>query len=236
MKPTPEDKQWLRDYLYEALSYRETFDEVYDHILLALQHELRQEFFESTVYKIIDEDFGGSINMLNMEVDCEDATRKEANAQYWQTFYSWVMFPKVFFILIVIGATSFIRIKSLMAALIMISIVILIGLVPLITVAIRKLTVRFVHHDKKKSIRDSAFKWLAYWYIIIGIVIINPLVQFIDFCLWHLFKYPSAVVYQQSLVKHLLNSFFFAVAIIHMLTLIELFRDEYKTKMIKAKH
>lgn len=236
MTPTSEEKQWLRDYLYEALSYRETFDEVYDHILLALEHASAQPFFESTVYKIIDEDFGGSINMLNMEVECERTTRKEVNAQYWQTFFSWAKPPRVIFILLVIGATYFIRVKTLTGAVIMLVVMLLIGLVPLITVAVRKLTVRFVNHDKKTSIRDSAFKWLAYWYIIISIFAGRTITRIIDFCLRHLFKYPSADVYQNSFPNHLLSSVFFAIAIIHMLTLIELFRDEYKTKMIKANH
>jgi hypothetical protein len=52
MKPTEQEKQWLKEYLYQALTYRETFDEVYDHILLALEHKEAQLFLRVPFTKL----------------------------------------------------------------------------------------------------------------------------------------------------------------------------------------
>lgn len=230
MTPTLEEKLWLRDYLYQALSYRETFDEVYDHILLALENRSAQPYFESTVYKIIDEDFGGSINMLNMEVECQRTIEKELQTQYWQTYFSWLKLPHAAYLLIIGSALFF---SSSFNNLIFDLILVVIACLPLVLIVVRKISIRLIFHDKKTSIRDSAFKWLVYWYIIIRILIINPVARLLSFVLRHLFNYSTAA-WVHSMPARFLGTFFFMITVIHILTLFELYREEFKTEMIKA--
>lgn len=97
MKPTEQEKQWLQDYLYQSLSYRETYSEVYDHILLALEDRPAREFFASTVNDIIEEDFGGSINMLNMEVECTYTVKEDIISQYRNNINRWFKFPLIIY-------------------------------------------------------------------------------------------------------------------------------------------
>ena len=46
MTPTNQQQQWLKDYLRAVLTYRETYEEVYDHVLLALEDKSKDDFFE----------------------------------------------------------------------------------------------------------------------------------------------------------------------------------------------
>ena len=39
MKPSQQQQQWLKEYLYQVIKYRETYLEVYDHVLTALEND-----------------------------------------------------------------------------------------------------------------------------------------------------------------------------------------------------
>jgi hypothetical protein len=89
MKPNQKQKLWLQSYLGAVLKYRETYEEVYDHVLLALENRHQEKFFEGTVNAIINEDFGGVNGLFAMERNCENAMVK----QYWRLFSSYLKLP-----------------------------------------------------------------------------------------------------------------------------------------------
>lgn len=234
MIPTSEEKQWLKDYLYQALTYRETFDEVYDHILLALEHKEAQPFFESTVYQIIDEDFGGSINMLNMEVDCKGTTNREVKVQYWLMVASWFKRPLIAYTVMIFGLMFFaislnIRVIKIGIALFALLVVIVL---PIILISVRSFKMGRVYGDTKESIRDSAFRWLIYGFFLTSLVVIRPVFKLMNFIVMHVFHYPSAKALENSIPGHILATISFMIFIIHFLSLVKLYREEFKTQMI----
>lgn len=46
MRPSQQQKLWLQDYLRQVLTYRETYEEVYDHVLVALEDKPEQQFLK----------------------------------------------------------------------------------------------------------------------------------------------------------------------------------------------
>ena len=58
MKLSAEQKIELRIYIFNQQKYRETFNEVYDHLINALA-DSAEPFSVEQVAKIINEDFGG---------------------------------------------------------------------------------------------------------------------------------------------------------------------------------
>ncbi|MFD2866016.1 hypothetical protein [Mucilaginibacter antarcticus] len=46
---TAAEKLWLKDYLYQIMEYRETYEEVYDHMVLAVAEAPEEKHFESVV-------------------------------------------------------------------------------------------------------------------------------------------------------------------------------------------
>jgi hypothetical protein len=89
MKSTQIERQWLKDYLNQVMEYRETFEEVYDHILLSLNHEPEEQHFETAVSNIIERDFGGYNGLLAHEMQCRYAAEETAKAQHWSYFKQW---------------------------------------------------------------------------------------------------------------------------------------------------
>lgn len=234
MTPTPEEKQWLRDYLYQALTYRETFDEVYDHILVALEHKEAQPFFETTVYQIIDEDFGGSINMLNMEVECQITTSSEVKSQYWNIMASWFTSPLIAYTIAIFSVLFFaISLNNFKVSIAIAVASFLIGVVlPIVLISIRSFKIGRTYGDTKESIRDRAFRWLIYGFFLVNMFVLSPIFKFLNFIVMHTFHYQSAKAYGSSIPGHILATIGLIIVILHFLSLVKLYRDEFKTQMI----
>jgi hypothetical protein len=234
MEPTEQAKQWLKEYLYQALTYRETFDEVYDHMLLALEHQEAPPSSESTVYQIIDEDFGGSVDMLNMEVDCKDTTNREVKLQYWYMVASWFKRPLIAYTVMIFGLMFFaisLNIKVIKIGIALFGLLVVIVL-PIILISVRSFKMGRVYGDTKESIRDSAFRWLIYGFFLTSLVIIRPVFKFLNSIVMHIFHYQSNKVLENSIPGHILATISFMIFIIHFLSLVKLYRDEFKTQMI----
>lgn len=58
MKPTLQQGEILKKYLREALLYRETYEEVYDHVLTSLAQKSEESSFQNAVNEILNDDFG----------------------------------------------------------------------------------------------------------------------------------------------------------------------------------
>ncbi|MDN3586404.1 hypothetical protein QWY86_07005 [Pedobacter aquatilis] len=77
MKLNVAEKQVLRDYIFNEPKYRETYNELYDHLINALS-DSDELFSIELVAKIINEDFGGFINIRNRE----EAYQKQLHKKY----------------------------------------------------------------------------------------------------------------------------------------------------------
>jgi len=71
MTPDARQDELLKRYLRKVFFYRETYEEVYDHMLSALQVQPAGIPFEAAVNNIICNDFGGHNNLLVMERNCK---------------------------------------------------------------------------------------------------------------------------------------------------------------------
>ena len=89
MELTEEQKAEIRDYIVDVPRYRETYDELYDHILNALQ-ELPGSYHLNEVIAIINQDFGSfSEIVIQEEIYQKTLTRKYIKmfrTEMWNTF------------------------------------------------------------------------------------------------------------------------------------------------------
>ncbi len=93
MKPTSEQKQWLKDYLHKVMTYRETYEEVYDHMLLSIENHPAKEYFATVVVDIVENDFGGIDGLAELEENCRQAVEANTWAQYRLDFNRWFTSP-----------------------------------------------------------------------------------------------------------------------------------------------
>jgi hypothetical protein len=101
MKATEQQLEFLRDYLQKSLIYRETYDELYDHILSAIEYQKEDTSFEDAINNIIKSDFGGHQNLLKIEKATKEALVKETINTYLKYFLYYFRLPGLFYTLII---------------------------------------------------------------------------------------------------------------------------------------
>jgi hypothetical protein len=95
MKLTEQEDQLLKQYLSKILKYRETYDELYDHIVTALSHKTTIISFEQSVYDIITDDFGGYDNLIKLEKASKKMAVKDTIGLFLIYFTGYFKFPKL---------------------------------------------------------------------------------------------------------------------------------------------
>ena len=234
MIPTINEKQWLQDYLFKSLRYRETYNEIYDHILTALEHEPAAEFFETTVYNVIEKEFGGSSNMLYMEVESKRLINGEVKTQYRRKFADWFKLPLVAYTLI-IAAVNFYFWGSKNSVLAVMGLIFFIA--PLILMLLRRVIARFKYCSNKASIRDGAFDWLVYRYSLLRVFLLWPVLKLI----LYVFKTVSKTAFHLwdndlliNLTFRSIETSIFMLIIINNLVIIQMYIHELKTQKAVA--
>jgi hypothetical protein len=174
--------------------------------------------------------------MLNMEIDCKAATDREVKMQYWRTVGSWFTRPLFIYTTVICALLFFaISLNNFIITIVIIGIGFLVGTVlPLLLIFARRFKIGRIYGDPKESIRDSGFKWLIYGYFLVSWLILRPIFKFLNFLFMHTFHYSSTKTYGVSIIGHTMATISFMIVIIHFLTLVKLYRDEFKTQMVKA--
>jgi len=97
MKLTEEEDQLLKQYLLKILKYRETYDELYDHIITALSHKTTITSFEETIADILTDDFGGYDNLTKLEKAYKKVAVRDTVRLFLIYFIGYFKFPKLLF-------------------------------------------------------------------------------------------------------------------------------------------
>lgn len=108
MKPTLQQEKILKSYLADILKYRETIDEVYDHVLSAVEEKPENISFQDAVNQILNDDFKGGKGLVKMEKQhLRDATW-EGFVQIVRYIKSDFKFPNVLYTTGLFGAIYYI--------------------------------------------------------------------------------------------------------------------------------
>ena len=162
MKPSLQQEENLRTYLRKELRYRETYEEVYDHILTALEQKPDNVPFQDLVNQIIKDDFGGGKGLLEMEKRCHQMVTDEMVGLQLNYFKSNFKFPNLVYTLILF-LTIYLVVPQISHASFIITFLNFAGLiVPGIVILIRHFNVKYFTLDIKKSVKDSIIRKIAY--------------------------------------------------------------------------
>ena len=164
MKLTLQQEENLKTYLRKELSYRETYEEVYDHILTALEQKPKEIPFQDSINQIISNDFGGGKGLVEMEKKCYQLVEDEANSQQWNYFKSNFRFPNLIYTLILFLTFCFIVSKFTIAPFIILFLIFIGILIPIIFMLIRYYFIGYFTLDTKKSIKDKIMWKIALKY------------------------------------------------------------------------
>lgn len=155
MKPDARQNEVLKQYLRKVFLYRETYEEVYDHMVSALQSQPDNTSFETAVNQIICEDFGGHDRLINLERDCKKAMERDLRKRQLNYFLSFFKFPTV----LLVAGFAVILYQILNGALLSNHTIRWLfwgmTLLPYFAVPLRYYFTGYVFGDTKRSIRDS---------------------------------------------------------------------------------
>ncbi|WP_345953185.1 hypothetical protein [Mucilaginibacter sp. PAMB04168] len=105
MKMTVAQQENIREVLWNRLKYRETFDELYDHILTAIEEDEDDTPPHLIADTIIKQEFGGWDNIKELEKGREKNVQSQFRNALWVEVKSYFRVPFIAFTLLV--AVSF---------------------------------------------------------------------------------------------------------------------------------
>ncbi|SDD63757.1 hypothetical protein SAMN05216464_102139 [Mucilaginibacter pineti] len=233
MKPSVSQDKQLKDYLRKALKYRETYEEVYDHTLNALNEMALNELpFQDSINRIIANDFGGPRGLATMERSHEKSFYNVTIKKQWQYFKQWFKFP---LLPVTIGLCILIHVLSTAIPAVISLLLLFAGVVfPVLLTNIRYFKAGLVLGNTMKSIRDYPFRRVAFLplnVVYLQIASSALIYVFQDFLHLHLNSITIVPGYQfMSLqVSQVACSLMFTLIILHELCLYKLYKEELKT-------
>ncbi len=105
---TTAQQQNIREVLWYRTKYRETFNEVYDHILTSIEHQPDHDKAPHQMAKmIIDVEFGGWDGLKELEKQRERDLRTSLWKSLWTEFRRYFKLPLLVFTLLLSGCAFF---------------------------------------------------------------------------------------------------------------------------------
>lgn len=209
------------------LDYRETYEEVYDHILTALEQKSQELAFQEAVNQIINDDFGGGKGLVKMEKKCCKSVSDEVLAQQWKYLKSNFEFPNIAFTTMLI-LIVFLSIKYIPFSPYIITVLFAFAiLIPNTFMLIRYYCIGYFTKDTKISIKDQIIWKIAarLWSLF------NP--GFIAFSVRYSKDNKGFVLNSWVFEHNLIVSIVAICLILYVLSFIKLSREEFKIYMIK---
>jgi len=161
MKPTLQQTRLLKKYLRDTLNYRETYEEIYDHILTALEHNAAYPSFEEAVNNIIKNDFGGLKGLVKIEKQHYSAVVNEVIKQQWHNFITNFKFPEIVYSLLLFCCIYYGMLQFTMQSYAMVGLFFAIVMMPGVFVLARYFKIGYAIKDTKKSIKDKILGQVA---------------------------------------------------------------------------
>jgi len=214
MKPTAQQIKTLQDYLNQTLIYREAYEEIYDHILTALEHQPDDIPYQEAINNIIRNDFGDPKNLLKVEKSIKAALVNEAIRRYFAYLKSYFAFPGLLYTLISTLLSYYFFSNARLGSISIFWIFAVVLIAPSIIWLMRLYNTGYLLDTTRKSAKDKLFETFT------GLPVRVLLVPFA------IFKLTD---YKLQSDNYYLIAMFFMIGVIYNLALYQLYKDEFKT-------
>lgn len=218
MKPTEQQLMVLQNYLHKTLTYRETYEEIYDHILSAVEYQPDNISFEDAINKVISNDFGDPKNLLKIEKANKDALVKETINTYMKYFWYYFKLPGLLYTLGIALLSYYFFSQMKFEPTAVVGLFALVVLYPALIWGLRLYYTGYTLNTTQKSAKDKLFENLAGLptrICLIPLMVIN----LSDYKLWDNNNY------------YLITAFF-VIGVFYNVALYKLYRSEFKAKAI----
>lgn len=103
MKLRQDQKQLLEKYISNVVLYKETYEEIYDHVLTALEGRDGIENLQRRTHQLIDDDFGGYAGIAKLESQRRDMIRADLRSTYLHHVKVNLQNPLIILLLMILG-------------------------------------------------------------------------------------------------------------------------------------
>lgn len=213
MKITALQIKALQDYLHETLVYREAYEEIYDHILTALEHQPDNMTYQDAINNIIRNDFGDPKNLLKVERGIKEALVNEAVGKFLVYLRSYFLFPAIFYTIMGALVSYYCFSNSAFGPDVILWIFALLVSAPAVIWLLRLYNTGYILDTTRKSAKDKLFENFTGLPIRVGII---PMVfvSLSNYKLWQDNNYYFITL-------------FFIMGVLYNLALYQLYRDEF---------
>ncbi len=102
---TQAQQESIREVLWHNLKFKETFDELYDHILTSIEHtETSEKPPHEIAADIIKNEFGGWEKLKELEVSRQKKIQAQLRGKLWKLMKGYFRFPLIVFTLLASGS------------------------------------------------------------------------------------------------------------------------------------
>lgn len=161
MKISPEQDSKLRKYLRDTMRYRETYEEVYDHLITALENRPFTGTLEEAVNQILREDFGGYDNLRKMEDDAKNAAVRNGINKYLGFYLEYFKWPRLFYTICYAAVIYWCFGHAPLIPVVLEAVVAIMFITPGVLSLMRFYKIGYRFGDTKKSVRDTVFVKIA---------------------------------------------------------------------------
>jgi len=227
MKLNQEQTATIQQLVYNEVQYNETYLELYDHVITALENQGPITDLQKAYAQILDQDFGGHGNISKMEEKQKRLLSKEISNAKWRMFASLFKMPFLPVTLLVMGSVYYFTSKNLYLVP-LISILIGVIMLPPLFIIGGNFLVGLKRKFIKTSIRDDAT---------------NLMSAYMGKFLWRLFFLSSALNLAAKLITNntnlnLLNipyqiafTTIFIFCAGHTVSVLMVYRKEYEIRL-----
>jgi hypothetical protein len=105
MMITQAQQESIREVLWHNLKFKETFDELYDHILTTIEHaETSEKLPHEIATEIVKNEFGGWEKLKELELSRQKQIQRYLRNKLWNLTKGYFRFPLILFTLLASGA------------------------------------------------------------------------------------------------------------------------------------
>jgi len=220
MKVTNEEQEYLKNLLWSNVKYQETYNELYDHVLTAVEELPDNEIQRTETFNnIIENHFGGMYALEGLETERAKIVSSTIRKKQRQYLLSYFKLPLLLFTVLLAGSMYYAA--DMVPRKAVLIVVLFVGLSPAVIAALRGMIRFFKRKHQKPSIKDKVIEQLG----TLSMSLFNMFVflppMFMNDDNYKFFKQAHASIITVTAL------FFF----IYSLSFIRLYRDEFKMQL-----
>ncbi len=221
MNLTASQQQILKDYLSNELTYRETYNELYDHISSGLENIPEGSSFEETVKSYVRKEFGGIFGLHAIEKQYRSTVLRGMKKQYLDNISQPFRFPWVILLSIAALVVYNIFSASWFNTAWYFGLFIIAGLAVSAINTIRYIRMGYLRRSIRRSVKDEGFTRLKY----------APVALISVFALYYYFFIGDTHGYWHNNVSPVVMTVVFIAYALHVVSFYKMYRADFKVNV-----